>query len=59
MSINENKKNWRSEWRKDKTTKRYKEYLKRRSESMKKTARKKLEELNKKMPKKYKSRKNN
>lgn len=49
---------WRGNWRKDKTSKKYMRYLKRRRESMKKTARRKLEELNKKTPLEYKSRKN-
>ena len=51
---------WRGSWRKDKTSKRYKQYLKKRNESMKKMARRKLEELNKKSPIEYvtRSRKN-
>ena len=44
---------WRGYWRKNKTTKKYKQYIKRRHESMKKTVRKKLEELNKKTPPEY------
>lgn len=50
------KKDWRSEWRKDKSSAKYKRYLQRRNASMKKTARERLEKLNKKMPKQYESR---
>lgn len=48
---------WRGSWRKDKTTKKYKKYIQRRHESMKKNVRKKLEKLNKKTPNKYINRK--
>jgi len=47
---------WRGNWRKDKTSKKYERYLKRRHESMKKNVRKKLEALNKKPPIEYSTR---
>jgi hypothetical protein len=41
---------WRGNWRKDKTSEKYKEYLKRRNASMKKKSRERLEKLNKTTP---------
>lgn len=49
--------NWRASWRKDKTTEKYKEYLKNRNKSMKKAVRRRLEKLNKTTPEQYKNRK--
>ena len=53
----ETNKNWRSEWRKDKTTEHYKKYLKRRYKSMRESARRRLDRLNKATPEEYKNRK--
>jgi hypothetical protein len=47
---------WRGSWRRDKTSEKYKEYLKRRNESMKKKSRERLEKLNKKTPITYANR---
>jgi fructose/tagatose bisphosphate aldolase len=47
---------WRGSWRKDKTSEKYKQYLKRRHEAMKKIVRKKLEALNKKTQVEYANR---
>jgi hypothetical protein len=47
---------WRKNWRKDKNTERYKQYLKKRHLAMEKNARKKLEILNKKTPVEYATR---
>jgi len=49
--------NWQKGWRSDKNSKKYKEYLEKRKISMQNSARKRLELLDKKMPSKYKSRK--
>ena len=54
----ENKKNWRSEWRKDKTSKKYKIYLERRNKSMKEASHRRLDQLNKETHEKYKKRGN-
>ena len=45
--------NWRSSWRKDKTTKKYEQYLKRRKKSLSAAQRRKLDALNKTPPKEY------
>ena len=47
---------WRSSWRKDKTTKHYERYLKRRKKSQSAAQRRKLEKLNKRPPKEYEKR---
>ena len=49
---------WRSSWRKDKTSKNYERYLKRRKKSLSDYQRQKLDALNKKPPKEYKNREN-
>lgn len=46
----------KKDWRNDKTSEKYKTYLKRRHSSMKKASRKRLERLNKETPEEYKSR---
>lgn len=51
--------NWRRSWRKDKTTDKYKTYLKKRNKAMKEAARRRLEKLNKKRPKEYEQRRKN
>ena len=48
--------NWRRNWRKDKTTEKYKKFLEKRNKAMKKAWRKRLDKLNKKTPAKYASR---
>ncbi len=48
---------WRSSWRKDKTTKKYERYLKKRKKSLSATQRRKLDKLNKKPLKEYEKRK--
>lgn len=44
---------WRAKWRKDKESKKYKKYLKKRKISQSAAQRKRLEKLNKKPPKEY------
>ena len=50
---------WQSNWRKDKTSEKYKQYLRKRNKSMKDAARKRLDKLNKKRPKEYEQRRKN
>ena len=49
---------WRSSWRKDKTTKHYERYLKRRKKSQSAAQRRRLDKLNKRPPKEYDKRDN-
>ena len=50
------KHDWRKNWRKDKTSVKYKNFLEKRNKSMKKAWRKRLDKLNKKPPVEYTSR---
>ena len=47
---------WRKNWRKDKSTEKFKQYLEKRNKSMKKAWKRWFDKLNKKTPKEYASR---
>lgn len=49
------KDNWQAKWRQDKTTKKYKRYLKKREKAMIDSARRRLDKKNKETPIEYKN----